>query len=112
MFIDDLSFDGLEPGVSGDPGAEAAARAVKQWNELERQRHAQEVGMKDARTERLTKLLHLTKSLTRINGEINNLILSAENDEGSLIMLQNQLANAEQRAAHIYHEYEKRLGVA
>lgn len=107
MFIDDLSFDGEYPGVSGDPGAEAAERAFRQWNELERQRHAKEAEMEnDIRTRDLVKLLNIANSLTYINNELNSLILSAENDAGALKLLQIKIQHAEEYADLIRRDYE------
>lgn len=113
MFIDDLSFDGEYPGVSGDPGAEAAAKAFAFWNRQAQMRHAQEAKMSDdIRTQRLVKLLSIANTLTHINGEINNLILSAENDEGALKLLQVKIQHAEEYADLIRRDYEASMDAA
>lgn len=118
MFRDDLEFDNdidldFGPLLRSSGSAEQTARMAEMWLELERQRHLAEGGIvDDIRTTRLDKMLSIANTLDRLNGEINSLILSAENDEGALVQLQNQVTHAGQRAGFIHDEYAKRLEVS
>ena len=111
MFIDDLCFGSELPGVSDDAGAEVTAHIAEGYNRLARQRQARDKRMDDVRTTRLATIRNIADEFTRIDGQLNYLIATAENDEGALQLLRNQVTHAKERAVFIHAEYAKRSEV-